>query len=121
MGKRAAAAQMAETVGALAARRAGEPEFVMGGPAAPAKRAGKKTVDAGEDLEPLPAKYYTNVSLFEYHREALERHAWERKRKRFTRKYDLGAVIRDVLDYWLDHEKEVGAYIARKHKAQGKR
>lgn len=111
---------MAETVGELAAKRAGEPEFLMGGSAAPAKRAGKKAAD-GEDLEPMPLKHYTNLSLFAHHRDALERYAWDRKRKRFTTKYDLGAVVRDVLDYWLEHEKEVGAWIARKHRSQGNR
>jgi hypothetical protein len=113
---------MAESVGELAAKRAGEPEFLMGGQAAPAKRAGKRAkVEAVEDLQPLPARIYTNITLFEHHREALERYAWDRKRKRITRKIDMGAVVRDVLDYWLDHEKEVADWIKRKHTAQGQR
>jgi hypothetical protein len=115
---------MAETVGEMAAKRAGEPEFLMGGSAAPAKRSGKKgaaSADAMADMQPMARKVYTNFSISEGHREYLEDLAWHRKRKRLTNKFDMSGVLRDFIDYCMANEKEVGAWIARQHKSQGNR
>lgn len=114
---------MAETVGALAARRADEPDFMMGTQGAPAKRARSKADAAAmNDMQPMARKVYTNFSISEGHREYLEDVAWHRKRKRLTNKFDMSGVLRDFIDYCMANEKEVGAWIARQQqRQQGKR
>jgi hypothetical protein len=113
---------MAETVGAAAAKRATEPDFILGSTGARAKRARKEAAPAdGAELEPMPAKIYTSFSIADRHRKALDNHAWERKQLGYTNKFDLSAVLRDALDFWLDHEKEARAWVARRNKTQTRR
>jgi hypothetical protein len=113
---------MAAAVGENAAKRAAEPDFILPAAGARAKRAGHRppAVPSG-DLEPMVNKVYTNFSIAPQHRQALQRHARHRQDVGFTNKYDLSSVLRDWIDYCLDNEKEVGAWIARRYKAQGKR
>ena len=111
-------------MGETAARRQAGPEFQLGA-GAPAKRARKTGAGAVEliGLVPMSKKVYTSFSIAEEHRTALETHAWARKQGGITTKFDLSTVLRDVLDYWMANEEEVGAWLSKRNRntSQGKR
>ncbi len=111
-------------MGETAARRQAGPEFQLGA-GAPPKRARKTGGGPVElvGLVPMSRKVYTSFSIDEVHRTALETHAWARKQGGITNKFDLSTVLRDVLDFWMANEEEVGAWLKKRNNkaAQGKR
>jgi hypothetical protein len=122
---------MGDSVQELRARRSTEDApFITGAPAKAraAKRSSKKAEEAaatplpGLDLGLAPRstrKEYVTFAITTGQRDAIQRHAMARMEMGFTHKIELSAVLRDVLDHWLAHEKEVNVWISKTYN-QGK-
>lgn len=127
MPKRASRAP--EQIAELEERRSARAAFsVDEGPAPKPRRAAKKATakvkaEAPElpALPQQPATVYTSFSIRQSHREALREHAFARLSAGHNTRNDVSAVLRDVLDFWQAHTKEVNAWIATTYNAQGKR